>query len=75
MPKDHPYIGIYNSKRMIAVIGKGAYEWLVSDSNYELERIAKEKGINIDFNFWDENSVHDWVSWKYQMPYFLNKIL
>ena len=60
---------------MIVVIGKGAYEWLVSDSNYELERIAKEKGINIDFNFWDENSVHDWVSWKYQMPYFLNKIL
>ena len=75
MPKDHYYIGVYNSKRMIACIGKGAYEFLVSDSNYELDRIAKEKGINIDFNFWDENSTHDWPSWKYQLPYFLNKIL
>ena len=73
--KNHPYINIYNQKRMIVVLGKGAFEYLVSDSNYELEEIAKDKGINIEFNFWDENSVHDWISWKYQLPYFLNKIL
>ena len=72
---DHPYISLYNQKRMIVVVGKGAFEHLVSASNYELADIAKEKGIHIDFNFWDENSVHDWSSWKYQMPYFLNKIL
>ena len=75
MDKNHPYINIYNQKRMIVVLGKGAFEYLVSDSNYELEEIAKDKGINIEFNFWDENSVHDWISWKYQLPYFLNKIL
>lgn len=75
MPKDHPYINIYNQKKMIVVLGKGAFEYLVNDSNYELESIAKDKEINIKFNFWDENSVHDWISWKYQLPYFLNKIL
>ena len=75
MPNDHYYIPIYNSKTMISVLGKGAFEWLVSESNYELERIAKEKGIHIDFHFWDENSTHDWPSWRYQLPYFLNKIL
>ena len=60
---------------MIVVLSKGAFEYLVSDSNYELESITKDKEINIKFNFWDENSVHDWISWKYQLPYFLNKIL
>ena len=75
MPKDHYYIDIYNQKKMTIVVGKGAWEHLVIDSNYQLERIAKDKGINIDFNFWDENSVHDWSSWLYQMPYFLYKKL
>ena len=75
MPKDHPWIEIYNRKVMITCIGKGRFEYLVSDSNYWLKQIADEKGINIDMNFWDENSVHDWESWYYQLPYFLNKIL
>ena len=75
MDWNHPYINIYNQKKMIVVVGRGAYEHLVSESNYRLADIAKQKGFNIDFNFWDENSVHDWVSWKYQLPYFLNKIL
>lgn len=75
MHYDHPYISIYNSKKMIVVVGKGAFEHFVLDTNYQLADIAKEKGININFNFWDENSVHDWISWKYQMPIFLNKLL
>ena len=75
MSDDHYYINIYNSKPMIVVVGKGAWEHLVIDSNYELAEIAQEKGINIDFNFWDENSVHDWSSWLYQMPYFLDKLV
>ena len=75
MPNDHPYIDIYNQRMMIVCVGSGAWEHLVLNSNYELARIAEEKGIHIDFHFWDENSIHDWPSWKYQMPYFLNKIL
>ena len=75
MHHEHPYIDIYNSKKMVAVVGKGSFEHLVLESNFELARIAKEKGINIEFYFWDENSVHDWQSWKYQMPYFLDKLL
>ena len=75
MPNNHPYINIYNQKTMIVVIGRGAWEWLFSNSNYELARIANEKGVAIDFNFWDENSTHDWPSWNYQFHYFLSKIL
>lgn len=75
MDNTHPYINIYNQKTMVVVVGRGAFEHLVIDSNYELKEIADQKGIRIDFNFWDENSVHDWPSWKYQMPYFLDKLL
>jgi len=75
MSCDHPYIQIYNSKKLYAVVGKGSFEHLVLDSNYELAEIASEKGININFNFWDESNVHDWSSWFFQMPYFIEKIL
>ena len=75
MDNNHYYIKIYNQKTMIVVVGKGAYEHLVLDSNYFLADIAYRKGININFNFWDENSVHDWCSWLYQMPYFISKIV
>lgn len=75
MDNNHPYINIYNQKQMIVVVGKGSFEHIVLDSNYELFNISRNKGINIDFNFWDENSVHDWVSWRYQLPYFIDKIL
>ena len=75
MDKHHPYIDMYNHKTMIVVVGNGAFEYLVRDSNVRLEEIAREKGINIEFNFWDENSIHDWSSWKYQMPIFIRKII
>ena len=72
---NHFYINVYNQKRMVVVVGKGAWEHLVLDSNYELARIANEKGINIEFHFWDENSIHDWPSWLYQMPIFIDKLI
>lgn len=75
MPNDHPYINMYNSKPMIVVVGKGAFEYLVSYSNYWLKDVTDHKGIHVWYNFWDENSVHDWPSWKYQARYFIEKLL
>ena len=75
MQYNHPYINIYNSKKMIVVIGSGAFEYLVSYSNDWLKRVTDEKGIHVWYNFWDENSIHDWPSWKYQARYFLGQLL
>ena len=75
MDTNHPYINIYNQRDMIVCVGEGNFEYLVRDSNVALHDIANQKGINISFNFWDHNSVHDWSSWLYQMPYFLDQIL
>ncbi len=75
MDPGHPYIDIYNSKAMIACVGNGRFEHLVRYTYEWLAAIAEEKNIHIDFNFWDENSVHDWESWHYQMRLFLERLL
>ena len=75
MPWDHPYINIYNQKRMIMVAGQGAWEGPVVESNFQLVDACRNIGINIDFHLWDHNSVHDWISWRYTLPYFLNQIV
>ena len=72
---DHPYIQEYNQKAMVVVVGEGAFEYLVRYTAVWLKTITDEKGIHVWYNFWDGNSIHDWPSWRYQMPYFLDKIL
>lgn len=75
MAPDHPWIAKYNEKKMIVVIGRGAFEYLVDYSNYWLKEVTDRKGINVWYNFWDENSTHDWPSWKYQSRYFFDQII
>ena len=74
MDYSHPYINIYNNRKMIVVIGSGAYEDLVAYSNYWLKDVTDNKGIHVEYNFWDSNSTHDWPSWKYQARYFFSQL-
>lgn len=71
----HPYIDLYNHKTMIVVVGEGAFEYLVRYTAVWLNEITNAKGIHVDYNYWDGNSIHDWSSWRYQLPYFLDRIL
>ena len=75
MDEDDPKIDVYNSKKMIVVLGQAIFEDEIMKSNHRLSDIASKKHISIDFNFWDENSIQEWYRWKYQMPYFINKVL
>lgn len=75
MDANHPYINEYNQKLMMVTVGRGAYEELVAYSNYWLKDITDKKGINVWYNFWDENAIHEWSSWKYEIRYFLDQIL
>ena len=75
MDVNDPRIKVYNKKKMISVVGKGIFEHLVLESNYQLRDIACEKKIEIDFHFWDQFNVHDWSSWRYQLQFFIDKIL
>ena len=72
---DHPYINIYNQKRIIVNVGQGAFEDLVLDSNYALVDILRNKGISVEFHLWDHNAIHDWPTWRYSLSYFLSQVL
>ena len=75
MDPNHHYIGLYNQKRMIVVVGDGAFEYLVHYSADWLKSITDRLGIHVEYNFWDQNSIHDWPSWRYQMVYFLSQLV
>ena len=74
IPGDHPYLDIYRQREMHAVVGKGDWEFLVSYTYPWLEGICNEKGIPVHFHYWDENAIHNWSSWHYEMNYFLEQL-
>ena len=71
MPSDHPYIALYNSRKMILCCGQGAWEEDGVRTLKNLERIFREKGINAWCDFWGYDVNHDWPWWFKQMRYFL----
>ena len=75
MPADHPYIGLYNRKRIIFCCGQGAWEEDGVRTLRNLQRIFGEKGIRAWCDFWGRDVNHDWPWWFKQMRYFLPIIL
>ena len=75
MDYNHPYIDIYNQKKIIIVVGQGAWEHLVYYSNEWINNILNSKGINAWVEFRDANSYHDWSSWKSYIGYYLNYLI
>ena len=71
MPKDHPYISLYNERKMILCVGQGAWEEDGVRSLRNLENIFREKGIHAWCDFWGYDVKHDWPWWFRQMRYFL----
>ena len=75
MPADHPYVGMYNERKMILCCGQGAWEEEGVRTLRNLERIFKEKGIHAWCDFWGYDVNHDWPWWFRQMRYFIPFIL
>ena len=75
MPADHPYIGIYNSKKIVLCVGQGAWE----DEGIRTSRILKDqfdaKGIHAWVDFWGYDVNHDWPWWYKQIRYFMPYLL
>ena len=75
MPPDHPWIDLYNQKKMIFCVGQGAWEEDGVRSLRFLEQVFREKGIHAWCDFWGYDVNHDWPWWYKQMNYFLPHIL
>jgi esterase/lipase superfamily enzyme len=71
MAADHPWIGMYNERKIILCCGQGAWEEDGVRTLRNLERIFREKGIEAWCDFWGPDVNHDWPWWFRQMRYFL----
>ena len=74
MPKDHPYISLYNRSRMIFCVGQGAWEDELLESTRHLDAVLQEKGIRAWVDYWGKDVCHDWPWWYQQMNYFLGHL-
>ena len=63
MPEDHPYISMYNQRKMVIVVGQGAWEDVLKESTGRLSRIRQQKGIHAQVDLWGYDVSHDWDWW------------
>ena len=75
MPADHPYVGMYNDRNIIIVVGQGAWEDIPKASTAWLGHVLYEKGVNASVNFWGEDVNHDWDWWYKQAAHYLPDLL
>jgi esterase/lipase superfamily enzyme len=75
MPPDHPYIDLYNQKKIIICVGQGRWENEGRRTAAILRDTFQQKGIHGWVDFWGYDVDHDWPWWKkqirYYLPYFL----
>ncbi len=75
MPAEHPYVELYNRRRIIFCVGQGAWEEDGVRTLRRLQRVFEEKGIRAWCDFWGFDVNHDWPWWFKQMRYFLPFLL
>ena len=75
LPEDHPYIELYNKKKIVFCVGQGAWEEEGIRTTGLLKDIFERKGIHAWCDFWGYDVNHDWPWWYKQMRYFLPYVL
>ena len=75
MPADHPYIGLYNERRIAFCVGQGAWEDEGRRTTDLLRNVMDAKGIQSRCDFWGYDVNHDWPWWRKQIRYFLPWLL
>lgn len=75
MPLDHPYINLYNQKKIAVCVGRGRWENEGQRTAHLLHDIFVSKNINGWVDFWGYDVDHDWPWWRKQIRYFLPWLL
>ena len=75
MPADHPYIGLYNQRKIAICVGQGRWENEGRRTSAILRDIFDQKGIHGWVDFWGYDVDHDWPWWKKEIRYFLPWLL
>ena len=75
MAPDHPYMKLLNRSNIILCVGQGAWEKDMLESTRAMQAVFEEKGIRAWVDVWGSDVAHDWIWWRKQLHYFLEKIL
>ena len=75
LPDDHPYRAMYNERRMIFVVGQGAWEEAHVASTRWLEYVLREKGIRAEVHYWGYDVNHDWPWWYKMVAHYVPRFL
>ncbi|MCI5650491.1 MAG: alpha/beta hydrolase-fold protein [Fusicatenibacter sp.] len=75
MPEDHPYIALYNQKKIAICVGQGRWEREGRRTAAIMRELFQQKGIHGWVDFWGYDVDHDWPWWKKQIRYFLPWLL
>ncbi len=75
MAYDHPYISMYNSHKMLFVVGQGAWEDDLLESTRKLDTVCCRKDIRARFEYWGHDVNHDWPWWYKMVQLYLPDFL
>ena len=75
MPNDHYYINMYNERKMVIVVGQGAWEDDLKASTGRLQEVLRNKGIHAQVDFWGHDVDHDWPWWFKMVEYYAPQFL
>lgn len=75
MPLNHPYISLYNQRKIVLCVGQGRWEGRCLTTTKEMKEVFAQKGINGWVDLWGYDVDHDWPWWKKQTHYHLPDLL
>ena len=75
MPQDHHYIGMYNERKILIVVGQGKWEGPLIASTRRLEAVLRNKGIQAQVDYWGFDVDHDWPWWYKMVEHYVPQFL
>ncbi len=75
LPDDHYYKGMYNDRKMLFVVGQGAWEEPLVNSTRWLEDVMRRKGIHAQVEYWGYDVDHDWPWWYKMVAHYVPRFL
>lgn len=75
MANEHPYIALYNEKKIVFCTGQGHGLDEPRRSLARLCRVLEARGIDAWVDFWGEDVDYGWDWWTKQLVYFLPHVL
>ena len=75
MPSDHPYIQMYNERKILIVVGQGAWEGPLKASTDWLNSVLSSKGIHAQMDYWGYDVDQDWPWWFKMVEHYVPQLL